>query len=103
MNDYNERLTSNLISALSAMTAAFIGTFIGMLMMWALAHDALDIAYDAAETSQDAAERAEQAEYELGRTQEQYERDMAGLVNDLWTCQDRNLDLKVHCPLYVAP
>jgi len=103
MNDYSERITSNLISALSAMTAAFVGTFIGFIFMWGSAHDALDIAKDAAGTTEQAQARVEQAEYELKRLQEQYDRDVGGLLADIYTCERRTWDIKAHCPLYVAP
>lgn len=99
MND----TTHLLINALSAMTAAFIGAAIGLFFFWGLAYDALDIANEAADATRHAEQRAEEAEYELKRFQEEYERDVAGLVDDLWRCQDRNIELKAHCPLYVAP
>lgn len=103
MNDYYRRITSNLINALIAMTAAFFGTFIGLLFMWGSAHDALDVAKDAAATTEQAQARAEKAECDLKQLQEQYDRDMRGLLADLYTCQRRSWDIKAHCPLYVAP
>jgi len=103
MNDYNERITSNLISALSAMTAAFIGAAIGLFFFGGLAYDALDIAHESADRVQQAEQRAEEAEYELKRFQAQYESDLDEMYDDLWTCRHRNLDLKAHCPLYAAP
>jgi len=103
MNGYSERITSILISALSAMTAAFIGTFIGFLFMWGSAHDALDVAKDAAVTVEQAQARVEQAEYDLKRLQEQYDRDVGGLLSDINTCERRTWDLQAHCPLYAAP
>lgn len=94
---------SFLINALAAMTAAFAGTAIGLFFFWGLSYDALDLAREASDITRQAEQRAEKAEYELRRAQEEYERDTAGLVNDLWTCQDRNLDLQAHCPLYASP
>jgi len=103
MNDYYKRITSELINALSAMTAAFFGAFFGLLFMWGSAHDVLDVAKDAAATTEQAQARAEKAEYDLKQLQEQYDRDMRGLLADINTCERDSWDIKAHCLRYVVP